>query len=383
MDCRARIKYLRALVSVATVAAAAVPLAAHAQFANLALYGRLNLDVEVVNGAQADGTNPWITRVSSNSSRLGVRGTEYLGSGLNAIFQIESNIQADTGGSGIATRETFVGIDAPWGTIKLGNFLAPYDDIHPIFGSVPTLTTSILSTASLWAQGFASKTIGGFDARLPNSIRFDSADLSGLNASVQMSLGEGTAYPGSVHAYVLSTGAFYTNGPLQLGVAYERNVKVRQNPVPGGAGLFDTALSLTGAWDFGLFRLAGIYEYLDYDTPLANGSTASLTRNYWGVSGTLPLGPGIAYAFFGYAGDGGGSSVTGTRVAGLAKGPDTSANQWEVSYTYPLSRRTLLYGGYVRIDNGANASYTFNTNPYPTAIGGKPSGFVLGTAHFF
>jgi predicted porin len=367
----------------AAAALAALPAVGCAQFANLTLYGRLNLDVEVVNGRQANESDPSIVRVSSNSSRLGISGTEYLGQGITAIFQLESGIPADTGGGTLASRETFVGFDAPWGTVKVGNFLAPYDDIHPIFGNVPTLTSSILSTASLWAQGFASKSTGGFDARLPNSIRYDSPDINGLTGSVQVSVGEGTAYPGNVQAYVLSTGALYLNGPLQLGLAYERNQNVRLNPIANGEGLVDQAASAAGAWNFGDFRLGGIVEYLRYSTPLETGATASLYRWFWGLSGTLALGPGTAYAFYGSAGDGKGTSIAGTRVAGLARGDDTGSAQWELSYTYPLSRRTLLYAGYVQIANQANASYTFNINPYPIAIGGRPSGFVLGTVHFF
>src|SRR6266571_5621749 len=98
---------------------------AEAQIANVRLYGSLNLDLEFVNGATCnnpsppgcgaagnDRQNPTVVRVSSNSSRFGIRGSEYLGRGQVAIFQIESNIQADTGNSpnsGLASRETFVG----------------------------------------------------------------------------------------------------------------------------------------------------------------------------------------------------------------------------------------------------------------------------------
>ena len=52
----------------------------------------------------------------------------------------------------LAGRETFVGLQGDWGTLKLGHFLTPYDDILPIFGNAPTLTTSMLSTAAIWAQ---------------------------------------------------------------------------------------------------------------------------------------------------------------------------------------------------------------------------------------
>src|SRR5882672_1062021 len=143
------------LVAVAVAGVLAAPLAAQAQTANVTLYGRLNMTYELVTGKQADGSNPNVSRLSSNSSRLGVRGTESLGGGLNAIFQIESNVSGDTGNtssSGFASRETFVGLQGAWGTFKVGKFLMPYDDLHPIFGSVPTFTTSILNTAAIWAN---------------------------------------------------------------------------------------------------------------------------------------------------------------------------------------------------------------------------------------
>src|SRR4029077_3322288 len=145
------------LVALAVASGFALPLAAQAQTANVTLYGRLNIDFEFVNGKQADGSNPTVNRLSSNSSRLGVRGTESLGGGLNAIFQIESSINGDTNAGNLGGRESFVGLQGSWGKFTLGRFLAPQDDLHPIFGNAPTLTTSILSTADLWAQGTLTK----------------------------------------------------------------------------------------------------------------------------------------------------------------------------------------------------------------------------------
>ena len=43
----------------------------------------------------------------------------------------------------------------------------------------------------------------------------------------------------------------------------------------------------------------------------------------------------------------------------------------------------LSEAGYVKIDNDSNASYTFNINSYPIAVGGKPGGLVLGMIHLF
>lgn len=370
------------LVAVAVAGLLAAPLAAQAQTANVTLYGRLNLTMEAVSGSQtqAAGTsapgkdvNRTVYRVSSNSSRLGVRGSESLGGGLSAIFQIESSINGDSGGGTLAGRETFVGLQGTWGTFKIGNFLAPYDDIHPIFGNVPTLTTSILSTAALWAQGSQSKNDGGFDARLGNSIRYDSPRISGFAGSIQLAAADtsnSTLTQQQNHAYVLSMGGFYANGPFQGGIAYEANTKVRC------ISCNDWAFSVAANWNFGVAKIGGVYERLDYDV-----TGGSLTRNFYGISATVPIGPGELYAFWGDASDG--SGPTGTKVGQLAAGNSTGAQQWEISYTYALSKRTLAYTGFVQTRNDNNAAYNFNINPYAVVNGANASGFVMGLVHFF
>jgi predicted porin len=398
------------LVAVAVAGVLAAPLAAQAQTANVTLYGRLNLTAEVVSGHQSDGSNGNYYQVSSNTSRLGVRGTESLGGGLNAIFQIESGINADTGGGVFASRETFAGLQGSWGTFKMGNFLAPNDDLHPIFGNVPTLTSSLLATSSVWAQGLLAKTAGGFDARLGNSVRYDSPAINGFTLSSQISQmdastgGGGVTY-GSVatqriHAYVWGTAAYYNNGPIQAGIGYESNIGVR-GVAPDGSKLDDYDITATAGYNFGVFRLAGVYENIKYDTP-----TGNLNRNYFGISGTFNLGPGQVYAYIARAENGKGSACNSNdvgctaalgAVGGMALGDNTGANEWELSYTYPLSKRTLTYIGYHAILNDSNAGYNFNINavqgvaPMCNATinatgapcGFKPKGFVIGLVHFF
>jgi len=392
------------LVAVAVAGVLAAPLAAQAQTANVTLYGRLNLTAEVVNAQQSDGTKGNYFQVSTNSSRLGVRGTESLGGGLNAIFQIESNVSADTGGGVLASRETFAGLQGSWGTFKIGNFLAPLDDLHPIFGNVPTLTTSLLSTASVWAQGTLSKGAGGFDARLGNSVRYDSPSISGFSFSTQVSQldassGQGGITYGSVatqrsHAYVWSSAGYYRNGPIQAGLAYEANNNVR------GPGLDDYDASFAIGYQFSGWRPSFVYERLKYDVP-----TGDVKRDYYGVGLTLNIGPGQMYAYVARANDGKGSacdineagcSPAAGGVGGLYRGDNTAANEWELSYTYPLSKRTLTYVGYHQISNESSAGYNFNINPVQgvapvcsaatsssTPCGFKPKGFVVGLVHFF
>ena len=444
------------LVALGVASAFALPLAAEAQTANVTLYGRLNMDLEFVNGATCasptaqpnsgafvgaspqgpavgnqiitncpGGTiNPTVTRLSSNSSRLGVRGTESLGGGLNAIFQIEQNVNVDTGNSsssGFASRETFVGLQGSWGRFTMGKFLMPMDDLHPIFGNAPTLTTSILSTADVWAQGNLNKGAGGFDARTGNNLRYDSPNMAGFTFAFQASTRDDsgnttqTPYGGDNgdhasdvrHAWVLGENIIYSNGPLQVGFGAEQNKKVRQYTAVTGTvnGTNCTAAApctmnandydwtIAGAYDFGtLFqgfglKLGGAYEQTKYDTP-----SGDLKRNFWAVSATVPIGAGKLYAFFGKSSNGKGGAADGETVGYVVHGSNTAVRQWEVSYSYSLSPRTLLYAGYVKLLNDQFNPTTFNINSYAistckfgddTCSQGRPGGFVLGMVHFF
>jgi predicted porin len=380
------------LVAVAVAGLLAAPLAAQAQTANVTLYGRLNMTLEAVNGQAIDPNLPTtaapvnrtLYRVNSNSSRLGVKGTEALGGGLSAIFQIESTVQSDIGGGALATRDTFVGLQGTWGTVKMGNFLMPYDDINPIIGNVPTLSTSILSTDAIMMQGSQSNDNGGFDNRNGNSIRYDSPRVGGFVGSIQLSAYDfspaagsgGTAFgtdpQAKRHGYIGSTGGFYANGPFQAGIAYQWNEKVR------GPSLSDYAFAAAANWNFGVIKVGVAYERLNYD--ILNQS--DLKRNFWALSGTVPIGPGELYAFWGQAGDGSGPTA-GTRVGQVTSGNSTGATQWEISYTYALSKRTLAYTGFVQTRNDNNANYNFNINPYTVVNGANANGFVVGLVHFF
>src|SRR6185295_20181475 len=105
---RERRNYLRTKLVAVVVAGLLTAPIARAQEASVALYGRMNLDLELVNGKQsgpgcpAQCPNPNVYRVNSNSSEFGIRGSEPLGNGISAIFQIENSI-SPTQGRGVVT----------------------------------------------------------------------------------------------------------------------------------------------------------------------------------------------------------------------------------------------------------------------------------------
>ncbi len=402
------------LIAVAVAGLLAAPLVAQAQTANVVLYGRLNLDLEYINATAPVVDTPNVTRLSSNSSRFGLRGTEALGGGLNAIWQIESSVSGDAGGGTIAGRDTFIGLQGSWGTVRFGNFLAPYDDLHPVFGDSGTYLTSIAAQASIWANnGGYTKGTGSFDDRLGNSLRYDSPNIAGFTGSIQVALFEDAGTGGANRSTVWSTAGQYKNGPFTGIIGFEYNNDVRcyvglptaTNPVQSGTSAncgvastaanprFDAddwALGIAAAWDFGIVRVAGLYERLDYDTP-----QGGLKRDLYGVYFSGPVGPGKWYLGYSYADEGKGPSTQ--RINGISGGDDTGAYHLSISYNQPISKRTSWYVAYSRLDNDDRATYNFNINPYRNATSSPTStcsnnsnpcgleldGFLIGMIHLF
>ncbi len=355
------------LIAVAVAGLLAAPFA-QAQTANVTMYGVLNMDLEFTSSANSKNLGK-LNRVNSNQSRIGVKGSESLGGGLNAIFQIESQFDETGGtsaGSGLSSRDTFVGLEGGWGKVRLGNMLTPYKDMDGIFGNTPTFATSILHLGALWGQWGESKAGGAFGKRMGNSVRYDTPNISGFTGALQYSTDEAEQ-----HGWVGSAGLVYNNAGLQVGVAYETNRDFR------GDNTEDQAFTVAAGYDFGVVRPALVYEYIEYE----NGN-ANLKRHLYGGSLTVPLGPGKLYGAFLYADKGKGTA--NMTLGRLRVGDDTEAMQYEISYTYPLSKRTSVYAGYVMVDNKDNANYTFshgrNNN---TGLGVDQQGLIFGMAHFF
>ena len=422
------------LVALAVAGACALPLTAQAQTANVTLYGRLNMDAEVIINAKQDTSTASqqikgnYYRVSSNSSRVGVRGNENLGGGLHAIFQVEERYDASNSSNVTTGGDTYAGLQGGWGTMKVGYFLTPYDDIGGIMGSVPTLITGILGSSAVWSNtGFVGNNIntGAFDDRAGNSIEYTTPNMKGFVInSLVAGRDTGGNDGGDInearrHASVFSISGLYTNGPFVAGVAYEQHNKLRPGlPATAACPTCQTSLQDQGitaaiSYTWGAVKVAGVYEGLAYD--IASGG--DLKRNMWGATMTANWGPGQFYAGYWHGANGRGSAqcmdvagkfvscgsstqATAPRVGAVTEGPNTSVNMYEFSYTYPLSKRTLLYAGYVMVDNAKNAGYNFHVNQIAGVCTGnnaasnlgvgsgcgdaaRPQGFALGLVEFW
>ncbi|RUO29112.1 porin [Aliidiomarina sanyensis] len=81
----------------------------------ISFYGRLHVSGDYLHDGDAGGLN-----LSSNASRIGLRGEHRVSDELKLIGQIERLIQVTDGDASMSARDTFVGVQGEWGTVRGG-----------------------------------------------------------------------------------------------------------------------------------------------------------------------------------------------------------------------------------------------------------------------
>lgn len=361
-------------LAIAALASSAVCMHAAQAQTNVTVYGRLNVDIESIRISNpTGGVSGDMSRMSSNSSRLGFRGTEDLGGDLKAIFQIESSVNPDAGTGTLSGRDSFVGLAGNWGKVRLGIMDDPFKGMGEFTDRFKG--TGLEDDGTIAALGGGG---GGFTRRQINSLRYDSPVIGGFKGELQYGMeDEAPVNPKTS----LSLAGTYTLGKLKLGAAYQqhKNFLVDHS---------DKAYRLGAKYDFGGFDIAGGVTRVDYD--LTNGN---ITRDYWTISTGIKVGDsGVVSVKYGSAANGKGSAPngsvtqTGSDNARIFKGPNSGAKLYTIGYEHNLSKRTQLYTYYTRISNDTNANYRFGTNGVNIAAAGpgaSPSAFVLGISHDF
>jgi predicted porin len=98
---------------------------------NVQVYGLIDAGVEAVNHASAnDGSIVRVVSGGKNTSRWGLRGSEDLGGGLKAVYNLEGGILMDTGAAdgALFKRQANVGLEGSFGRVVIGrSFTTTYD----------------------------------------------------------------------------------------------------------------------------------------------------------------------------------------------------------------------------------------------------------------
>lgn len=193
------------MVAVAAGLCAGFPALAQTTGTSLALYGIVDVSVRhgsgYTSGYARSPAN--VTSVASGvgpTSRWGVRGTEDLGGGLRALFNLESGINVDTGAQANANtyfdRASIVGLAGGWGTVTLGRqntLLADSAGVaDPIglrfAGLNPNVQVTSLTGHQLGIEFGATGSTGSSN-RVNNSIKY-SVPVGPVVARAMYSFGE-------------------------------------------------------------------------------------------------------------------------------------------------------------------------------------------------
>jgi predicted porin len=336
------------LIALAVAGACAVP-TVMAQSANpITLYGALRMDLEWVEAKGTNGADDRV-RLTDHPSLIGVRGTEDLGGGLKAFFQLETAFDSDDssgGATGFANRNSGVGLQGGWGSVLIGRWDTP-------------MKQAIVAT-DLWGDvnkaDYTAATMdqGNFSRRNANVIQYWSPNWSGFQLKAMYQVDEAkTATAEPIDTGVSLT---YSKGALYLAAAWEKHDDQAGSTVT--AGVDEEGLVFGARYDFGNFRLSG--HYGQYEK--ANGDD---DKSYY-IGGQYTMGK---HEFL----------VTWQNSEQGAAECDVIGAGWR----YRFSKRTHWQLSYVDIDNNATGNCNFGAGGSLGGNGSNPTGFGLGVFHFF
>lgn len=353
--------------AIATAAVLAAAPAAAQTVSSVHIYGIIDLGVEVNNSGQGGaGRTVLVNSGNMAATRLGFRGTEDLGGGLKAVFNLEMGINVDTGaqvslpdqpGSFFA-RRSVVGLQGDFGELYLGR------DYTPGFWTLvqtDRFRYGLPGTVSTPSQ--ISLT------RASNGIFYVTPTLGGFTGRLAVALGQEGATPARDQGRAYGVSADYRNGNLFLSAAVQR----RRDLVPG---------STTSTTAFKESGLGGEYKLNDWtfsaghwrtDPVTATAGAVDKSRATW-LGGGVGVGAGQVNV-----------QVTRTDVRSVARA-DGRALTYGVAYSYPLSKRTTLYAGVGGVKNDANTRLPLNTGSQ--RVGGvvfnaDPRAVLGGIRHVF
>ena len=378
------------LIALAVAGVTLAP-AVMAQTANpVTLYGTLNGDFESVKATGATGTGANAgnrNRVSSNSSNIGVRGTEDLGGGLKAFFQIESLAPFDVGGGTFASRNSAIGLSGSAGTVLLGNWDTPYKsstgDADAVYNTGISNVVNVTS-GNATPTGATGTVRNGFDRRSNNSVQYWTPTYNGFSGRAAYSANEARSASNAAiqqSPSLTSFSASYAAGPIYLALAQEGH---RQFANTATANTNDRGVKFVSTFTFGPTKFGFIAEQLKFNGNIAatglpkqftvtTSSQAKINAYYFSVRHSI--GQHTLRAAYGFD--------TGVR---LNSDPSSGlqAKMGVLGYSYTFSKRTDFYAAYSKVKNAVNSRNDYAINGIGgVANGADPTGIGAGFRHSF
>jgi len=333
------------------VLAALLPIqSAHAQ-STTQVYGLIDAGVEVVDHAGPGGAS--LVKIISggkNTSRWGIRGSEDLGGGLKAVYNLEGGILMDVGASdgAIFKRQAYVGLDGALGRLVIGrSFTTTYELVIKFdpLGFAPNYS---------WATGGSASGPSkyGMTTQFDNLVKY-TGKRGGFTYGASLGLGEQNA--SSADGRKIALGGSWFGQQLGVMAAWER--------INGVARAETTAWHLAATYQAGDWRhTAGMRAYEDREGAGLRANT------YWGgVTRTIDA-----------------LTLTGALYHIDTRSPDTpdaNPTMLVLRAMLALSPRTVLYLSGARARAGAGQFISLSRDD--EGFGATQRGITAGIQHRF
>ena len=350
---------------------------------NVQVYGRVDVGFthrgdNIAKGVKSQNS---IGSGMPTSSIIGFTGVEDLGNGLKALFVLEAAIHLDDGNHADPTgkffnEQAFVGLTGGFGTAIAGRLITPrhsflaaidpfaagtvgqYRNVFGINGRDVGIYADVDRVDNTVA--YVSPSFGGFNvtaAYATNAIAQEGASTLGLPAQID----------NDGDAKTIALLPRYTNGPLDVGVSYQR-IKIRD---AGGLGISPkiTQWTVGGTYDFKVVKLGAYYDRAKANEDFVVSPVVDGKLSTWGLGVTVPFGKHAIQASYNR------SKLKADAI------DDGLARQWAVGYTYSFSKRTSAYAAYSKLKNGDDR-YT-DVGDATNGGDGYQNGLQLGLRHSF
>ncbi|BCF91427.1 MULTISPECIES: porin [Paraburkholderia] len=218
--------------TVTALGATAIALACQSAFAqsSVTLYGVADVGIRYLTHSNANNDGRlFMTNGAITNSRFGIKGSEDLGNGLKAIFQLESGIDLQSGAQSdskrLFNRAAYVGLSSNYGTLTLGRQKTPLFDL---LGD----TYDPLTVGNYFENAWLPVALGA-GLYADNAVKYD-GKFGGLNVKAMYSFGTNSTstgadgFSGQVPGH-LGAGnmygftASYAFGSLSVGAGVQQN----------------------------------------------------------------------------------------------------------------------------------------------------------------
>lgn len=367
------------LIGLAVAGALAAPFAAQAQGSNVQIYGLLQPSLDFVDNGDDDGHF-----IQDNNSRLGFKGSEDLGGGLKAIFQLESRVNFDERGDGGGrwmNRDSWLGLAGGFGSLTVGNHQSAYVRSSAFLDPFADTIGDYNNVMSVYGVGQLD-----FNNRFRNSVYYTSPTFGGVQILASYALrsegfdddGPG---PDPDDDNTWSIAATWKSGPVALVAAYERQ-KGASNPVLGIADADPWGVKLGGSLKvLPTTTLYAMVDRLDTDTDADERWAYYLGAKH--SMGSIDLLANVMYA----RGSDGGlvyDPDEDPTTPNVTLGDDDGALAFSIGAVYNFSKRTNIGAYYSRVDNDDDGIYGLDSGGYePSDVGETVQAISVRLRHSF